>query len=121
MKLSRLCAALLPSQPGAGGRSSSPSPGLSQHGSWGGGSHARADPANTHTPSFPAGGSGIHRQLGKEPAFGAEYRAKVRAPGVAGPGEGSLGLCWGRIAAGLGAGSTGGISAPREAANTWYL
>uniref|UniRef100_A0A8B9UI50 Ribosomal RNA processing 12 homolog n=1 Tax=Anas zonorhyncha TaxID=75864 RepID=A0A8B9UI50_9AVES len=40
------------------------------------GEPCRADPANTHTPSFAAGGSGIHRQLGKEPAFGAEYRAK---------------------------------------------
>ncbi|NWZ22393.1 RRP12 protein, partial [Asarcornis scutulata] len=27
-------------------------------------------------PQYRAGGSGIHRQLGKEPAFGAEYRAK---------------------------------------------
>uniref|UniRef100_A0A8B9S599 Ribosomal RNA processing 12 homolog n=1 Tax=Apteryx owenii TaxID=8824 RepID=A0A8B9S599_APTOW len=27
-------------------------------------------------PHYRAGGSGIHRQLGKEPAFGAEYRSK---------------------------------------------
>ncbi|NXU48748.1 RRP12 protein, partial [Turnix velox] len=27
-------------------------------------------------PEYKAGGSGIHRQLGKEPAFGAEYRSK---------------------------------------------
>ncbi|XP_040419546.1 RRP12-like protein isoform X2 [Cygnus olor] len=27
-------------------------------------------------PQYRAGGSGIHRQLGKEPAFGAEYRSK---------------------------------------------
>lgn len=36
------------------------------------------DPFSTHIPCFPAGGSGIHRQLDKEPAFGAEYRSKVR-------------------------------------------
>ncbi|NXN23854.1 RRP12 protein, partial [Nycticryphes semicollaris] len=29
-----------------------------------------------HVPCFSAGGSGIHRQLGKEPAIGAEYRSK---------------------------------------------
>lgn len=54
------------------------------------------DPLPTHIPCFPAGGSGIHRQLDKEPAFGAEYRSKVRDPGGHRVGGCSLGLCWGR-------------------------
>lgn len=61
------------------------------------------DPFSTHIPSFPAGGSGIHRQLDKEPAFGAEYRSKVRVLRGHRVWVGRcLGLCWGRIDAGLG-------------------
>lgn len=54
------------------------------------------DPLPTHIPCFPAGGSGIHRQLDNKPAFGAEYRSKVRDLGGHRVGGCCLGLCWGR-------------------------
>uniref|UniRef100_A0A8C4U339 Ribosomal RNA processing 12 homolog n=1 Tax=Falco tinnunculus TaxID=100819 RepID=A0A8C4U339_FALTI len=54
-------------------------------------------PLPTHILCFPAGGSGIHRQLNKEPVFGAEYRSKVKDPGGQKVSVGGcLGLCWGR-------------------------
>lgn len=80
------------------------------------------DPLPIHIPCFPAGGSGIHRQLDKEPAFGAEYRSKVRDPGghrVGGMlprallGQEAPFVCWvsGPVASRL-----EGISAPRGVA-----
>jgi len=84
-----------------------PSPGL-VHSGVGNGKGEPRNAFSTHIPCFPAGGSGIHRQLDKEPVFGAEYRSKVRDwGGVAGFGWGNA---WGSAGVGLllalGAGST---------------